>query len=337
MPASGDYGYAVARIRAMEHLLLDAGLFQRMLDAEDLAAALKILGETGYGKSLSEAGAGERYDEALETELLSACHDLETFVPDRGLVALCRVQYDFHNVKVLIKSGINAKSGGKKRWDLLTHLGTIPTDNLIVNVESEDYQLLPYGLSSLIAVCMTQWEQTRDIVEVERMLDEGLFAAVLEIARKLDMPGVLKWVKARIDSENVRNLLRLKRFGFDAARAVAFLHKGGTISPEVLASLLPETFDTWGRMIGYSDVGAAISRVQDEEEFDSLMVSLEKELDDYCGDVLANARYSSDAPENVLAYLWGKEMEIKNIRTVLVSKGAGVDREGTRRMLRHGY
>jgi V/A-type H+-transporting ATPase subunit C len=337
MPASGGYGYAAARIRAMEHLLLDAGLFQRMLDADDLAAALKILGETGYGKSISDAGPGERYDEALEAELLSTCRDLETFVPDRGLVDICRVQYDFHNVKVLIKSGINAKSGGKKRWDLLTPLGTIPTDDLIVNVESEDYQLLPYGLASLIAACMSQWEQTRDIVEVERMLDEGLFAALLEIAQKLDMAGVLKWAKARIDSENVRNLLRLKRFGFDAAKAASFLHKGGAISPETLAALLPEAFDSWGRMINYSDVGAAISRVQDEEDFDALMVSLEKALDDYCGDVLSNARYKSDAPENILAYLWGKEMEIKNIRTILVSKSAGADKEGTRRMLRHGY
>ncbi|GHV52213.1 ATPase [Synergistales bacterium] len=331
-----SYGYAVSRIRAMEHLLLDVGLFQRMLDVDDLTGALKILGETVYGRNI-DANTGERYDGALEAELLSLYDDMRTFVPDEGLIDICRLSYDFHNVKVILKSAINARNGGKKRWDLLTKLGTIDTDNLIVQLESEDYPLLRYGLSSLIPACMTQWDQTRDIVEVERMLDEGLFAAMSLVAAEIGEPGVIAWVSARIDAENIRNLLRLKRFGFDAAKAAAFMHKGGTVTPDALIQLLPEQFDSWGRMIGYTNVGAAIAKVQDDGDFDDLMVSLEKALDDYCRDVLSNARYSANAPENVLAYIWGKEMEVKNIRTVLVSKGAGGDREATRRMLRHGY
>jgi V/A-type H+-transporting ATPase subunit C len=337
MSRSGDYGYAVARIRAMEHMLLDAGLLQRMLEADDVAGALKILGETCYGKNLSDIGSNEHYDSALESELLSVCLELRAFVPDEELVDLCRIQYDFHNVKVLLKSSFMAKGGGKKRWDLMTRLGTIPTDDLVVSVESEDYKLLPYGLPTLIPTCVSLWEQTRDIVEVERLLDEGLFAAMLDIAARLEENGVLKWVRARIDSENIRNLLRLKRFGIEAQRVSGFLHSGGTVSKEALVQLLPEPFDSWGRAMSYSDVGAAISRVQDDGDFDSLIVSLEKALDDYCRDILSLARYSQNAPENVLAYLWGKEMEIKNIRTVLVSKGASVDRDATRRMLRHGY
>jgi V/A-type H+-transporting ATPase subunit C len=52
---------------------------------------------------------------------------------------------------------------------------------------------------------------------------------------------------------------------------------------------------------------------------------------------LQEARYSSDAPENVLAFLWGKEMEVKNIRTILVSKGTRSSPEEVRRMMRRGY
>ncbi|MDR3320933.1 MAG: V-type ATPase subunit [Synergistaceae bacterium] len=337
MSRSEDYGYAVARIRAMERLLLDAGQFQRLLEADDLSGALKILGETSYGISLSEGDAEERYDVALEAELISTCKELRTFVPDALLVDICRIQYDFHNVKVLLKSSFNSKSGGKKRWDLMTALGTISADELIVNIESEDYKLLPWGFPSLIPACLSQWEQTRDIVEVERLLDLGMFAAMLRSARELGEPGVTKWVRARIDSENIRNLLRLKRFGVDSARALSFLHPGGSVAPATLIQVMAEPFDSWARAISHSDVGCAIAGVQDDSDFDNLIVALEKALDDYCRDVTANARYSRSAPENVIAYLWGKEMEIKNIRTILVSKGGGGDREGTRRMLRHGY
>jgi V/A-type H+-transporting ATPase subunit C len=321
----------------MEPLFLDAGLVQRLLDADDTAGALKVLGETCYAKSLTEKAEEGRYDAALEEELLSSVMELRTFVPDKELVDLFRIQYDFHNVKVILKSSFLAKRGGRKRWDLMTGLGTVPADNLIVSIESEDYNLLPYGLPALIPAALALWEQTRDIVEVEKLLDAGLFSAMLETALDFEEPGVLKWVKARIDSENIRNLLRLKRFGTEAQKVSAFLHPGGTVSVEALIQLLPEPFESWGRAISHSDIGAAISKVRDEGDFDRQIVVLEKALDDYCRDAVSLARYSPNAPENVLAYLWGKEMEIKNIRTVLVSKGASADKDETRGMLRNGY
>lgn len=40
------YGYAVARLRALENRLLDESVLQRMIDCDTLEAALKVLGET---------------------------------------------------------------------------------------------------------------------------------------------------------------------------------------------------------------------------------------------------------------------------------------------------
>lgn len=337
MSRSEAYGYAVARIRAMEHRLFDAGLFGRLLEADDLNGALKILSETSYAKGLANVEESSRYDSALEAELLSSYIEIQTFVPDRSLTDLCRMPYDFHNVKVLLKSIFNARAGGRKRWDLLTPLGTVPVDDMVTQVESEDYVLLPFGLPPVISTCVTHWEQTGDVVEVERLLDEQMFRTVLHMAEDFGEQDITAWGKARIDAENLRNLLRLKRFGFDATRAGEFLHKGGTVSPEVLITLFAEPFDGWGRMIPFSNVGRAISAMQDENDFDAQIVSLEKTLDDYCQAVLSKARYSTSAPGNILAYLWGKEMEIKNIRTILVSKGMTTGREEVRGALRHGY
>jgi V/A-type H+-transporting ATPase subunit C len=321
----------------MEPLLFDAAQYQRLLDADGIVGAVKIIGETSYARGLTGEETADQYDSALEAELLATFKEFQAFVPDRALVDIFRLPYDFHNVKALLKGQFNAKSGGRKRWEILTSLGSIPIDDLTVRIESEEYALLPYGLSQILPACVSAWEQTRDIVEVERLLDEGLFSAMLVLAKSLDEPGVLNWVKARIDSENIRNLLRLKRFGFDAAAAAAFLHGGGTIDQMTLLSLLPEPYDAWGRMLAHFDAGAAVSGVQDDGNFDNLIVSLEKALDDYCQSRIERARYSQNSPENVLAYLWGKEMEVKNIRTILVSKGTESDRDEVRRLMRHGY
>jgi V/A-type H+-transporting ATPase subunit C len=319
----------------MEPLLLDASQFQRMMEADGLEGALKILYETNYSRGMSEGGG--RYDSMLEAELGATFDEFATFVPDRELIDIFRAPYDFHNVKVLMKGGFKIRSGGKKRYDLLTRLGSIPIDDLASRVESEEYGLLPYGLSQVIPACASLWEQSGDIVEIERLLDRCMFAALFSLAESVDEPGVLKWARARVDSENLRNLLRIKRFGFEASAAAAFLHEGGTIAPSVLVPLMSEQFDGWGRALSYSDVGLAVSAVPDGGDFDRLIVSLEKTLDDYCSSIVANARYSPNAPENVPAFLWGKEMEIKNIRTILVSKGTNADAGEVKGMMRRGY
>ena len=136
------------------------------------------------------------------------------------------------NAKVMLKSVFSVRSGGKKRWDLLTSLASYPVDKLISDVETEDYQLLPFGLSRFSPKCLSVWEQSRDVLEAERLLDKQMFAVMLEEAEKLAIPEILAWVKLRIDGENIRSLVRLKRFGFDSARAASFLHEGGKYRPE---------------------------------------------------------------------------------------------------------
>ncbi|MDR0764462.1 MAG: V-type ATPase subunit [Synergistaceae bacterium] len=334
MPRNDAYGYAVARIRALEPGLFDASRLNRMIDADGLDAAFKILAESDYARWMTE---GARYDSALEAELCATFDEFAAFVPDSELVDIFRIPYDFHNVKVVLKGAFKARSGGKKRYDLLTRLGSVPPDDLVSRMESEEYGLLPWGLPALLPSCVSMWEQNADIVEIERVLDRGMFAAILSLAGSLDFSGVISWARARIDSENIRNLLRLQRFGFDSSVAAPFLHDGGTVAVSALIPLMSDQFDAWGRNLAYSDVGMAISAVEGSGDFDELMPALERALDDFCSAVVSSAKYSASAPENVTAFLWGKEMEIKNIRTILVSNATKTNSESVKGMMRRGY
>jgi V/A-type H+-transporting ATPase subunit C len=337
MSSQEAYGYAVARIRAMEHRLLDSGVLQRMIDAEDFASILKILGETSYSSAISPQTTGSDFDKLLEADLHSIFDEVGAFAPDKSLVDIMRLQYDFHNVKVLLKSMFNVRTGGKKRWDLLTSLGSYPLDDMITNVESEEYRLLPFGLNTLLPKCITVWEQSKDVLEVERLIDNRMFEVMLEKAKELDMPGIISWVKTRTDGENIRTLLRLKRFNFDASKALPFLHEGGAIDVNMLASLITEPFETWGRALEFSDFGKMIGSIDASGGFSDLILSLEKILDDCYLEKIAVSRYSSSDPANIPAYLWAKEMEIKNIRVITVSKRNKGDKDNLRRLMRHGY
>lgn len=331
------YGYAVARIRAMEHRLLDAGALQRMLDAEDSASVLKILGETSYASALTSQTGELNFDKVLESDLHAIYEEVRTFTPDKELVDIMRLPYDFHNVKVLMKSMFNVRSGGKKRWDLLTSLGSYPVDDMISNIESEDYRLLPFGLNLLYPKCVSVWEQSKDILEVERMLDQRLFEVMLEKASSLGIPGVKEWIRTRIDGENIRTLLRLKRFGFDAPKAMGFFHAGGAVDTSVLGSLIAEPFESWARALEFSDFGKVLASLDASSGFSELILSLEKVLEDFYLEKIGISRFNPSAPENIPTYLWAKEMEVKNVRVLLVSKASKGDKEQLRRLLRHGY
>ena len=128
----------------------------------------------------ARAANGSDFDKVLEADLHSIYEEIRNFIPDKAIVDIMRLQYDFHNVKVLLKSMYNVRTGGKKRWDLLTSLGSYPLDDFIMNVESEEYRLLPFGLNTLIPKCITVWEQSKDVLEVERLIDKRMFEVMLE-------------------------------------------------------------------------------------------------------------------------------------------------------------
>ena len=335
MTLETGYGYAVSRLRAMELRILGKSLFQRLLESDDFKDAIKTLGETHYAKWLSDDKGTQNFEYAISMELQEAYDEVDRFTPDKELSQLCRLPYDIHNVKVLIKGQILKQKGSKKRTDLLTKLGNVPIDDLILAVESEDYRLLPFGLHRVVPESLMLWEQTHDILSVETLLDSHLFLTMRQLVQKVGYKGVEAWMRAKIDSENVRNILRLRRTGMDAGRAIEFLHDGGWISKEKVLSLLSEPVEGWNRILGFADVSRVFEGVPETGNVDDLVSDIEKALDNYITDVLRPYRYSTFAPENILTYLWSKESESKNVRIILVGIANGVDKESLRRLLRN--
>ena len=335
MPPAEQYGYAVARLRAMSVNLVEDSVLQRILESEDLEGALKVLGETVYSAWLVELKGSGDFDRVIESELVSVYDEVQRFVPDVRLVQLFRLPYDFHNVKVLLKSFVLLREGGERRFDLLTPLGNIPTEDLIMAMESEDFRLLSFGLHTIVPAALALWEQTKDILEVEKILDTGLFAAMKKLAVESGIEGALTWVRGKIDGENIRNLLRLKRMDMDVSAAADFLHEGGFLSKERLLSLLSEPVESWPRAIAFADVARAFSDVQDVSDLSALLVEMEKIIDDYVASILEKAKYKAFAPENILAFLWKKELEAKNIRIALVSVANNTDRTLAKGLFRH--
>ena len=330
-----SYVYTVARLRGMENHILDTAFFSRLMESSGIDDALKALGETSYSQWIS---GNENFDKAIDSEMLATCKELESFVPDKGLIDIFRIPYDFHNVKVLLKGLFKVRGGEAegRRYDLLSKLGTIDTEELKTAIETEEYGFLPYGLTDLIPQCWQLWDSSKNPQAVELLIDHAMFRAMLNVAEGLKMPAVIHWVKSRIDAENLRSAVRLARIKYDSAKALPFFHEGGTIRPDDMARLLNEPQETWSRLLSHTDIGAVLGGLQDTGDIKASLSDVSKSLDDYLIRVLENAKYSMDAPENVLLYLLTKEAETRNMRVALVCISGGLDREFGRRLLSNG-
>lgn len=331
-----SYVYAVARLRGMENRLLDASFLSRLIDSPTLDDALKALGETPYSRWLGKA-AEAAFDKLIDEEMLATCRELEQFVPDKALLTLFRMPYDYHNVKVVLKSLFKVRGGDSegRRHELLSPLGSVDPAELVSALETEEYAHLPYGLGDLIPRCWFLWEQTRDAQAVELLLDHHLFATMLSLAEDLKMPAIVDWVRNKIDAENLRSAVRLQRMGFDTAKGLPFFHPGGTIRPDDVARLLGEPLETWSKLLSHTGIGPLLDALQDRSDLRTTLSEVSKALDAYLIRVLEKARFSMDSPANVLLYLLTKEAEARNLRIVLVCVAGGLNREFARRLLSH--
>ena len=330
-----SYVYTVARLRGMENHILDSAFFSRLIDSAGIDEALKALGETSYSQWISGAA---NFDKAIDSEILATCEELARFVPDKELIDIFRLPYDFHNVKVLLKGLFKVRGGESegRRYDLLSKLGTIDVDELTNAIETEEYGFLPYGLTDLIPQCWQLWDQTKNAQAVELLIDHQMFKAMLNLAEGLKMADVIQWVKFKIDAENLRSAIRLARMKYDSAKALAFFHEGGTIRPDDMAKLLNEPQETWSRILSYTDIGKVLGSLQESGDIKIALSDVSKSLDDYLIQVLENAKYSMDAPANVLLFLLTKEAEARNMRVALVCVAGGLDKEFGRRLLTNG-
>ena len=331
-----SYVYTVARLRGMENHILDSAFFARLMDSASIDDAVKALGETSYSQWIS--GTSSNFDKAIDSEILATCEELKSFVPDKELLDIFRLPYDFHNVKVLLK-GLFKVRGGElegRRYDLLSKLGTIDTEELTNAIETEEYGFLPYGLTDLIPQCWQLWDASKNAQAVELLIDHQMFKAMLNVAEGLKMPDVIQWVKFRIDAENLRSAIRLSRMKYDAAKALPFFHEGGTIRPDDMAKLLNEPQETWSRILSYTDIGSVLSALNEQNDMKTALSDVSKALDDYLVKVLEKAKYSMDAPANVLLFMLTKEAEARNMRVALVCVAGGLDREFGRRLLANG-
>ena len=119
-----DYLFLSTRIRALERSLLTRERMEHMLEASTAAEAVKVLQECGYPEV--EEVTVDSVNEMLSKVRERTFDDLYLFAPDRNIIDVFKIKYDYHNAKVLLK----AEARGVDADDLLVDTGRVPPEEL---------------------------------------------------------------------------------------------------------------------------------------------------------------------------------------------------------------
>ncbi len=326
------YGYAVARVKAMETRLLDQGHFERMVNSSDSGEALKILSETGYSAALAELDDVYNFEAVLGEELSYTFNTVLKISPIPEMIASLVLRYDIHNLKVLFK----AKFLGIKS-DLLIPVGSIELSKLEHAVNEDNYLFLPGKLRQAANNINDDFMLNRDPQIIDLLLDQVLYEQLIDSAREYESEFLEGLFTRQIDLNNLKTLLRIKRMGLNRDFLARVLLPNGSIALDKLTAMIEEPEESLISMLALSDYADLVNEgVREWTEKGSASL-LEKLSDNFITAYLRESKWVPFGIEPLVGYLWAKEIEIKNIRIVLVGKINKLPAESIRERMRDVY
>lgn len=326
-----DYLYASARIKSLEVKNLNKERYEKMIDARNADEALAVLAECEYGDGFI-ADKIQSYEELLTRELMRVYAFMDSVMPDRQFVDVFRYQYDCQNLKSAIKSEFQEKSADS----LFVALGKINAEQLKNALRDRNFELFPENMRAAAPEAIEAFARTKDPMLIDMIIDRAAYADIAANAMETNSDYLISLVKCRIDIINIMTAIRVTRLGSGIELLKKSLLTGGSLNENFFIEAFDGTeqklFDELrnGNYSKLSDKAAAAGEKMKLGE-------LEKVCEEIYYALIDATRYLPYGSAVVIAYLAGKESEIKNARIVMAGKSSGLSGDVIRERLRAVY
>lgn len=324
-----DYLFLSAFLRAKEAKMLTADKAERMLSAQGFDEAAKMLVECGY-EDFSGMNASE-LQKALSDRRDEIFCDLERMAPDKELVAMFRMQFDYHNAKTLLK----AEAMNTHRSDLLSSCGRISPEKLEACIHDDSYTDCPEILGKAIAEAKSVLMRTENPQNADFVLDRAYFAELLNAAKELQSEYLVGYVRIMTDAANLRSAVRTRRMGKDADFLSKALIPGGEVDCDRIIAAYGSTESLTalyaaGPLAHAAALGAAASE-------GGRLTDFELAADNAVTEYLKKAKLVSFGEAPVAAYIAAVNTEQCAVRMILTGMLSGVGSDIIRERLRELY
>ncbi|MDR0292601.1 MAG: V-type ATPase subunit [Oscillospiraceae bacterium] len=325
-----DFLTSTMTVRALERTLFDRERTARLCDARSDEEVLRLLAECGYELS-GALTAGGLY-EALSATRTALYATLRDWLPDEAAAILdvFRIQADYHNVKVLIKTD------GEKDQRLLLNIGRVPAGEMAEIAREAAFSRLPGALGDAARSARETLARTDDPQLSDFLLDRACLREMLAAADASQSVYLLGYVKIYIDSYNLRSLVRATRIGKGPDFLRLVLAPGGSVEPSRIAAAL-QGGGSLEELFAGGPLAAAAAAGVPAAKGEGSLTAFEKQCDDALMQYARKARAVPFGEAPLIGYLLEKEAEMTMLRTVVGGRLGGVPVHQIRERLRAAY
>lgn len=315
-----DYLCLSAMLRAREARMLGRDKLERLL-TEPYADAARSLVDCGY-EDMSEMDT-RGINEALGRHRAGELAEVYDMCPDKRVVDVFRLKYEYHNAKVLVKSGGSGSEG------LLSGCGRSSIEDLRTAYETGENTDLSETLVAAITEAKVTLAKTGNPQVADFILDRACFAELLQLAEGTGDSFMIGYVRVLIDSANVRIAVRAQSIEGGANTFLpTALMQGGTVD----ADEIRRNMDSHDALVQLYANTMFAEAVQQEG-----MTAFELAADNAVNAYLADSELVSFGPAAIAGYLAALENEIMAIRIILTGRLMGIDQNLLRERLRECY
>lgn len=329
-----SYPYAAAHIFALENRLIGRDRVDRMVEAPSAEEALKVLAETEYGAGISELEGPHDYERLLSLEVQRIYDFFETISPNPDITRLFFLKYDFHNLKVLIKSRY---LGRDHDGHLIGVGGTIPLEILAEAIKERNYRELPPYMAEAIEEIEEAMDTRVDPQRIGTTLDKAMYRHIFDVCEKRKCSFALDYFSMQADLINIRSFLRVRKLGETFEFLKTLLLPSRDMGEDLFLDIMEEPIEDFVLRLRDSKYGQVVVKGVEEYINTGSLSTYERLMDDFLLGFARAARWNPDGIEPIIGYLLAKENEIRIIRIIMVGKINNMPTDSIRERLRDVY
>lgn len=315
-------------LRARENKMLTRDKAERMLDAGSFEEAAKLLSDCGY-EDMSQMSAKD-IEGALARRRDAVFTELAALAPNKMIVDVFRVKYDYHNAKTVIK----AEAMGTDPLPLMSGAGREKPEALLAAYNEDRCKDLPGLLGDAMTEAKSVLARSANPQLADFVLDKAYFGELVKLTDALDSRYLKGYVAVMADSTNLRSAVRTLRMGKDVDFLRTALVPGGNVSADRI--IAAASGDSLAALFAGTDLAEAAALGSAAAE-GGTMTAFELACDNAVMAYVAGAKLAAYGEEPVIAYMAAVESEITTVRMILTGRLAGIEPQTIRERLRDMY
>ncbi len=318
-----DYTYAVARIRALENLLLNKDDINQLLASSSEEDAVELPMSKGWGNG-EEAKDGETI---LIYELDKTWDIVRELVKDMSQLDVLSYKDLHHNIKATIKR----VASNTVASEVYIHNSFYTDEELFDIVREKAWHRLPHFLSDQVAEVYETTVSTGDGQLLDIMIDKLCLQSIYAAGFRADHPVIKEYAEETVAVTDIKIAVRCQRTG----KSKEFMEKAMVDCNSLRVDTLIKAALTGEEAIIEYIEGTKYSK--GAEALKKSLSAFECWCDNRIIEIIKPQLRNSFTIGPIFAYIYARENEIKSVRNILMGKRSELAVEDIRERVREMY